>query len=144
VVPSASCGLADLVVADAVRCEPGGVLDTEPGWAARWTTAWKVSGSEVICPVRDLGSFPVPGCQPVRRFSWRRGQRHRPGLQFMVSTGLHHGFESLEEARVLLALDFAEAVTQVICQPFRLRFTTAEGAGEHIPDVWPWLAAAHG
>jgi hypothetical protein len=89
----------------------------------------------VICPVRDLGSFPVPGCQPVRRFSWRRSQRHRPGLQFMVSTGLHHGFESLEEARVLLALDFAEAVTQVICQPFRLRFTTAEGTGEHIPDV---------
>ena len=141
VVPSASCGLADLVVADAVRCESGGVLETGPGWAARWTTAWKVSGSEVICPVRDLGSFPVPGCQPVRRFSWRRGQRHRPGLQFMVSTGLHHGFESLEEARVLLALDFVEAVTQVICQPFRLRFTTAEGAGEHIPDV---LAVAGG
>jgi hypothetical protein len=59
----------------------------------------------------------------------------------MVTTGLHHGFESLEEARVLLALDFAEAVTQVICQPFRLRFTTAEGAAEHIPDV---LAVACG
>jgi len=59
----------------------------------------------VVCPVRDLGSFPVPGCEPVRRFSWSRRQRHRPGLQFMVSTGLHHGFESLEEARLLLALD---------------------------------------
>lgn len=59
----------------------------------------------------------------------------------MVSTGLHHGFESLEEARVLLALDFAEAVTQVICQPFRLRFMTADGPAEHIPDV---LAVASG
>lgn len=59
----------------------------------------------------------------------------------MTGTGLHHGFESLEEARVLLALDFAEALTQVICQPFRLRFTTADGAGEHIPDV---LAVASG
>jgi hypothetical protein len=29
----------------------------------------------------------------------------------MVSTGLHHGFQSLEEARLLLVLDFAEAVT---------------------------------
>ena len=53
----------------------------------------------------------------------------------MVSTGLHHGFESLEEARLLLALDFAGAVTEVICQPFRLRFATADGLVEHIPDV---------
>jgi hypothetical protein len=89
----------------------------------------------VVCRVGDLGSFPVPGCEPVRRFSWRRGQRHRPGLQFLVSTGLHHGFESLEEARLLLALDFAGAVAQVICQPFRLRFTTVGGLVEHIPDV---------
>ena len=59
----------------------------------------------------------------------------------MVSTGRHHGFESLEEARVLLALDFAEAVTQVICQPFRLRFMTADGPAQHIPDV---LAVASG
>jgi hypothetical protein len=134
VVPSAGCGLADLVADIPAPC-CGGVLDLGPGWAARWTAAWKVSGAEVACPVRDLGSFPLQGCGPVRRFSWRRGQRHRPGLQFMMSTGLHHGFESLEEARVLLALDFAEAVTRVVCQPFRLRFTTADGAGEHIPDV---------
>jgi hypothetical protein len=59
----------------------------------------------------------------------------------MVSTGLHHGFESLEEARLLLAVDFAEAVAQVICQPFRLRFATADGPAEHIPDV---LAVASG
>lgn len=141
-VPSASCGLADLVADALARCRGRSEdLELGPGWAARWTTSWKVSGAEVACPVRDLGSFPVPGCEPVRRFSWRRGQRHRPGLQFMVSTGLHHGFESLEEARVLLALDFAEAVSQVICQPFRLRFTTADGAAEHIPDV---LAVASG
>jgi len=53
----------------------------------------------------------------------------------MVSTGLHHGFESLEEARLLLALDFAGAVVEVICQPFRLRFATVDGRVEHIPDV---------
>ena len=141
-VPSASCGLADLVADAPAQCRGGGdALELGPGWAARWVTIWKASGAEVACPVRDLGSFPVPGCEPVRRFSWRRGQRHRPGLQFMVSTGRHHGFESLEEARVLLALDFAEAVTQVICQPFRLRFTAADGRAEHIPDV---LAVASG
>ncbi len=53
----------------------------------------------------------------------------------MVSTGLHHGFESLEEARLLLALDFVGAVAEVVCQPFRLRFATADGPAEHIPDV---------
>ena len=132
-IHSGSCGLADLVVV--TRVVPGEVLDLTDGWAGRWSAAWRVSGSEVVCPVRDLGSFPVPGCEPVRRFSWSRAQRHRPGLQFMVSTGLHHGFESLEEARLLLALDFAGAVTEVICQPFRLRFATADGPVEHIPDV---------
>lgn len=132
-IHSGSCGLADLVTV--TRVVRGGVLDLRDGWAGRWSAAWRVSGSEVVCPVRDLGSFPVPGCEPVRRFSWSRGQRHRPGLQFMVSTGLHHGFESLEEARLLLALDFAGAVTEVICQPFRLRFATADGMVGHIPDV---------
>jgi hypothetical protein len=140
-LPSASSGLEDLIAETPDPGQARRVLDTGADWAARWSASWKVSGAEVTCPARDLGSFPVPGCEPVRRFSWRREQRHRPGLQFMVSTGLHHGFESLEEARLLLALDFAEAVTQVICQPFRLRFTAADGPAEHIPDV---LAVASG
>jgi hypothetical protein len=53
----------------------------------------------------------------------------------MVSTGRHHGFESLEEARLVLALDFAGQVREVVSQPFRLRSTTQAGAGEHVPDV---------
>jgi len=42
---------------------------------------------------------------PVHRFSWRTGQRHRPGLQYLASTGRHHGFESLAEQKALLALN---------------------------------------
>jgi len=49
--------------------------------------------------------------------------------------GQHHGFESLEEARLLLALDFTGRVSEVVSQPFRLRFTTSGGAAEHVPDV---------
>jgi hypothetical protein len=45
----------------------------------------------------------------------------------MVSTGRHHGFESLEEARVLLALDFAGDIVDVVPQPLRLQFGTAGG-----------------
>jgi hypothetical protein len=51
--------------------------------------------------------------EPVRRFGWRTGQRHRPGLQFLVSTGRHHGFESLAEQRLLLALDFVPGLLDV-------------------------------
>ncbi len=132
---SASCGLADLVEdGQPISASAGEALDTGAGWVDRWTTAWKVSGGKVVCPVRDLALFPISGCEPVRRFSWRRGQHHRPGLQFMVSTGQHHGFESLEEARLLLAVDFMGAA-QVVCQPFRLRFTTVDGPVEHVPDV---------
>jgi len=53
----------------------------------------------------------------------------------MVSTGRLHGFESLEERSLLLALDFTGVVEEVLSQPFRLRFETADGkAGEHVPD----------
>ncbi|MEV4106299.1 hypothetical protein [Nonomuraea sp. NPDC049695] len=52
----------------------------------------------------------------------------------MVSTGRMHGFESLEEQKLLLALDFAGAVMEVLPQPFRLRFEADKGFLEHVPD----------
>lgn len=112
----------------------GGVLVLDAGWASRWSATWRHSGSPVVFSVRDLTSVPMTGCEPVRRFAWRAGQRHRPGLQYLVSTGRHHGFESVAEQRVLLALDFAGGLVDVLSQPFRLRFATADGRREHIPD----------
>ena len=137
VVPTGSdcCGLDDLFLAYAIGEAERGSLALGPQWGRRWTGAWRVSGGEVVCPVRDLGSVPVAGCQPIRRFSWRQRQRHRPGLQFLVSTGRLHGFESLEERSLLLALDFTGSVEEVLSQPFRLRFETSAGAaGGHVPD----------
>ena len=52
----------------------------------------------------------------------------------MTSTGRHHGYESLAEARLLLMLDFAGGVSEVLSQPMRLRFAAGDGAREHIPD----------
>lgn len=53
----------------------------------------------------------------------------------MVSTGRHHGFESHAEQQLLVALDFAGELTELLAQPFRLRFSAAAGAaGDHIPD----------
>jgi hypothetical protein len=51
----------------------------------------------------------------------------------MASTGRAHGFESLEEMRLLVALDFLGA-SEVLSQPFRLDFDHAGGQSWHIPD----------
>ena len=134
-VGSDRCGLDELFLARGIGAAERGRLALGPQWARQWTSAWRVPGGEVGCAVRDLGSVPVAGCEPVRRFSWRQRQRHRPGLEFLVSTGRLHGFESLEERSLLLALDFAGTVAEVLPQPFRLRFeTAAEGFLEHVPD----------
>lgn len=123
----------------AVRRE---ALALDDGWARRWRTHWSLPGSQVVYPVRDLESAPTAGCQPVRRFSWQTGQRHRPGLQYLVSTGRHHGFESLAEQRLLLAVDFTGETVDVLGQPFRLRFGTVTGWREHVPDFL--VATRHG
>ena len=133
-VESDRCGLDDLFLAYEPEAERVR-LGLGPGWPGRWAGTWRTSGGEVACAARDLGEVPVAGCVPVRRFTWRQRQRHRPGLQFMVSTGRLHGFESLEERSLLLALDFTGEVEEVLSQPFRLKFETAGGeAGEHVPD----------
>jgi hypothetical protein len=131
---SHSCGLEDLRLSDVDDTPLAGELSCGAGWANRWTTSWRRSGVEVVCPVRELGAMPLTGTEPVRRFAWQPRQRHRPGLQFLVSTGRHHGFESLEEQRLLLVLDFAGALVDVLSQPFRLRFQTGSGWREHVPD----------
>ena len=106
----------------------------DAGWETRWQASWRRDGAVTDRPVTDLGQIVAGGCQPWRHFTWRTGQRHRPGLQFLVSTGRHHGFESLEEQRFLLAVDFAGRVMEVVSQPLRLRAATTTGWREHVPD----------
>jgi hypothetical protein len=119
-------------------CEVPGAARRElacgAGWEDRWEASWRRDGAVACSGVSGLGEVLAGGCQPWRHFTWRAGQRHRPGLQFLVSTGRHHGFESLEEQRFLLALDFAGGVTDVVSQPFRLRAETTAGWRAHVPD----------
>jgi len=138
---SHDCSWDELAVLCAGLAEVRGELDLAADWPCRWTAAWRYAGDEVACAVRDLGCLPAAGCEPVRRFSWRPAQRHRAGLQFLVSTGRHHGFESLEEARLLLALDFAGDLVDVLGQPVRLRYLTREGPREHVPDFLAFTRA---
>lgn len=102
-------------------------------WPGQWTVTWRAGRDEQSYPVRGLVRSSALHGDPVRGFTWRRAQRHRPGLRLMVSTGRHHGAESLEEARVLLALDFAAEVVDVVSQPFRPHFHTARRR-VHTPD----------
>ncbi|WP_406053416.1 TnsA-like heteromeric transposase endonuclease subunit [Streptomyces sp. NBC_01077] len=130
---SHDCGWADLLVP--VSLVDGlDKLDLAEGWASRWTATWSSGGDPVSCVVRDLAQTSVLDGGPTRWFSWRRSQRHRPGLHFLVSTGRHHGAESLEEARVLLALDFAGGLVDVIAQPVKFRFDAGGKRREHTPD----------
>jgi hypothetical protein len=132
-VASDSCGLTDLAEMCAVSDDDRRALVLTGGRSGRWMTTWKVAGEKVTCPVADMGAFPVPGCEPVRYFTWATGQRHRPGLQSMAGTGRLHGFESHAEQRLLLALDFLGA-REVVSQPHRMRFESVPGPREHTPD----------
>lgn len=136
VLDSATCALPDLLEPFyTVRSPDRESLDLGEGWTRRWSAAWKISGRETSCLVRELADTPAAGRRPVRSFTWRSGQRHRPGLAALVSTQRLHGFESLAEQRLLTALDFCGEMTDVLSQPFRLRFTTTDGGTvEHIPD----------
>ncbi len=130
---SDSCGLMELAQMCAVTDDDRRALVLTAGWSGRWTATWKVAGREVTSPVAGMGGFPVPGCEPVRHFTWRTRQGHRPGLQSMAGTGRLHGFESHAEQRLLLALDFL-GVREVVSQPHRMRFESVSGPREHTPD----------
>ena len=124
---------ADLTVP--VRVDQGAAgLDLGEGWPERWLVSWKAGQRLESRFVREVAQAPLAGADPIRAFSWRRSQRHRPGLEYLVSTGRHHGFESLEEARTLLALDFAGDLIDVVSQPLRLRFGAGGTWREHTPD----------
>jgi hypothetical protein len=127
------CGWEELLLPEPVDVGREGLgLDGE--WPGRWGVTWRSGREEISCSVRDVARLPVVDGAPIRWFSWRRGQRHRPGLEFLVSTGRHHGAESLEEARLLLALDFAADLVDVVSQPLRLRFDAWGKRRAHTPD----------
>lgn len=132
-LPSHAASLNDLVVPCDLPCEDRPKLRLGVGWTKRWTVTYLTSAAEVTRAVADLSDGWLPAQLPVRRFSWATGQRHRPGLQYMACTGRHHGFESLAEQRLLLALDFLK-VDDVVAQPFELRFVGADGWRRHVPD----------
>ncbi|MGW9213270.1 TnsA-like heteromeric transposase endonuclease subunit [Embleya sp. NPDC055664] len=127
------CSWVDLLIPVELASGRGG-LELGEGWQERWSVTWRVDGEEVSSPLGRVLQGTLAGLEPMRRFTWRRAQRHRPGLPYMVSTGRLHGSESLEESKLLLALDFDAQVTEIVSQPLRISFTCAAGERDHTPD----------
>lgn len=142
---SDACGLGDLARLHQVHETYSEALNLGAGWSDRWTATWRMGRTPVTCSVRNLAEVEVFRSQPVRRFTWRTGQWHRPGLEYLVSTDRHHGFESFEEELLLLMADFAADLVEALAQPFRLDFLTTDGMVRHTPDFLlltasgPWL-----
>ncbi|MBZ3901459.1 TnsA-like heteromeric transposase endonuclease subunit [Streptomyces scabiei] len=131
---SDACLLEDLAVLDTGFTEYARALDLDEKWPSRWTATWKFGRTPVTGPVRDLDKVDLRRSVPVRRFTWRTDQFHRPGLEYLMATDRHHGFESHEEERLLLVADFAAGLVEALCQPFRLRFLSEGKAIRHTPD----------
>ncbi|GAA3069924.1 hypothetical protein GCM10017562_41070 [Streptomyces roseofulvus] len=133
---SHNCRWTDLLVPVSVEAGRHD-LDVRDGWTRRWTASWRAGETPVVSPVRALADAPVSGRTPVRRFTWRREQRHRPGLEFLSSTGRRHGFESLEEDWLLRVMDFAGGVVELLPQPLEITFRTrSSGRRRHTPDFF--------
>ncbi|MFF4467429.1 TnsA-like heteromeric transposase endonuclease subunit [Streptomyces mirabilis] len=109
-------------------------LDLGEAWPVRWSTTWNFGQTPITTPVRDLGRVDLRRSVPVRRFTWRTDQFHRPGLEYLMATDRHHGFESHEEERLLLVAEFAAGLVEALCQPFLLRFLSEGKAIRHTPD----------
>ncbi len=132
---SDSCRVGDLAFLHRGFTEYAHQLDLDERWARRWTTTWKFGRDAAAAySVRDLKEVDVSRTMPVRRFTWRTDQHHRPGLEYMVSTRRHHGFESFEEECLLLVTDFAAGLREALSQPFRLRFHAGGKRVDHTPD----------
>lgn len=128
------CAWNELLVPVSIEAGAAGLM-LDDGWPGRWRVEWKFGRELSSCSVREMALAPKTAVDPVRVFSWSREQRHRPGLVYMVSTERLHGAESYtQEARLLLVLDFAGRVLDVVSQPLKLVFETADGTRRHTPD----------
>jgi len=131
---SDACLLEDLALLDTGFTEYTQALDLGKTWPVRWRTTWNFGQTPITSPVRDLNKVDLRRSVPVRRFTWRTDQFHRPGLEYLMTTDRHHGFESHEEERLLLVADFAAGLVEALCQPFQLRFLSEGKAIRHTPD----------
>jgi hypothetical protein len=96
-----------------------------------------MDGTVHTVPLADAATVRLTDLAPARRLKARKHQRHLPGRWWSATDARHVGYESWLERDHVVWLDWDQAVTGIASQPFRLRWTTAEGeARSHVPDYF--------
>jgi hypothetical protein len=75
---------------------------------------------------RDISSVRLPASF--------KGQKHKPGYQWMSSSNTLVAYESRLEMFTLLHLDLNPAITLVVSQPFTLHYLSSAKEYKHTPD----------
>lgn len=131
---SAHARWTDLVQIDASHRDGEFLPADTPNWTRSMTVRTRRGGQKVVSAGTAREDDFFLAVAPWRDFRWRTAQTNRPGLQYMVSTGRMNGFESVQERRLLDALDFDGRVVDLICQPLELVFSAGLRNWRHVPD----------
>lgn len=133
VLMSHLAGWRDLVILDDTHSSAEFAPPLRQGWTDTWTVTVRRAKTLQNLRVSDLGWADVEGADPMIVADWHPARRARAGLEHMTSTDRHHAFSSLNERRLLVALDF-EGVHDVTSQPFTLTWRGERGWRRHTPD----------
>lgn len=111
-----------------------------------WITFRPASGGEQTLPLsrRLCAEMNAEMHRPVRSTPSFPGQKSKPGLSWMATTGEMVRFESRLESYALLEMDFDSRVLGVSSQPFRIVFPDASGVGTHVPDFYARMVGGGG
>jgi len=138
-LPSDSAAWHDVCFLDQSHRERSLLPPDTRAWTRALTIEVDRRGTSVLGSAVSAGDLMFNGATPVRDMSWRMTQKHRPGLEWLASTGRQHGFESLQERRLLVALDFDGRLRDALSQPFQLTYNDAIRRRRHVPDLLAWL-----
>ena len=134
-MPSALTTWEHLVVLDTTSRERDRLPPQTAATVRAMTMTTRQGDRAVTVSATDRGDGLFDTADPWRHMAWRTGQRNRPGLEYLVSTGRHHAYESQQERRLLQALDFDGRVADALSQPLLLNFHDGLRQREHTPDL---------
>ncbi len=134
-LPSATAAWDDLVTLDSTAREREFLPPQTAASVRAMTVTTRQGDQAVTVGATDRGDGLFDSADPWRHMSWRTTQRNRPGLEYLVSTGRHHAYESQQERRLLQILDFDGRVVDALSQPLLLRFHDGLRRREHTPDL---------
>lgn len=132
---SASAGWDDLVTLDSTAREREFLPPQTTASVRAMTVTTRQGDQAVTVGATDRMDGLFASADPWRHMAWRTAQRNRPGLEYLVSTGRHHAYESQHERRLLQILDFDGRVVDALSQPLLLTFHDGLRKREHTPDL---------